>query len=176
MHDLSLHILDLIENSIAAQASVVSIGIDIDPQSDSLRLTVDDNGTGLNICPEDAVDPFYTTKSHKRVGLGLSLLQAAAEQAEGVFAIGPSPSLGGARVEARMRLSHIDRPPLGDMAATVSTMMSAHPQVEFRVRFRAGDLESDFSTLRDFDIKDPIAASMAAYKTLRARFEHYEYV
>lgn len=176
MHDLSLHLLDLLENSIAAQASVVSIEIAIDPGSDSLKLTVDDNGTGLNIRPEDAVDPFYTTKSHKHVGLGLSLLQAAAEQSEGRLAIGPSPVLGGARVEARMRLSNIDRPPLGDMAATVSTMMSAHPRVEFRVRFRAGDRESHFSTIRDFDIEDPIAASMAAYKLLRKRFEHYEYL
>jgi hypothetical protein len=176
MHDLSLHLLDLLENSITAGATVVLIDIDVDPVSDRLHIVVDDNGAGLSTRSEEAVSPFYTTKSHKHVGLGLSLLQATAEQAEGGLKIGSSPALGGARVEVRMRLSHIDRPPIGDIAATVSTMMSAHPQVEFRVRFRSRGRESDFSTRRDFDMKDPIAASTAAYKMLRASFEHYEYL
>jgi len=176
MHDISLHLLDLIENSIAAGASVVSIRLDIDPGADTLRLLVDDDGNGLRTRPEDAVNPFYTTKSHKRVGLGLSLLQAAAEQSDGSMTIGCSPDLGGVRVDVRMRLTHIDRPPIGDLAATVSTMVSAHPYVEFRGCFRRGHQTVDFSTRRDLDLKDPIAASAAAYKMLHGSLEYPEYL
>ena len=175
MHDISLHLLDLIENSIAAGASVVSIELDIDPCADMLRLGVDDDGVGLSTGPDEAVNPFYTTKKQKRVGLGLSLLQAAAEQSEGGMTIGRSPELGGVRVDVRMRLSHIDRPPIGDLAATVSTMVSAHPHIEFRGCFRRGRQKVDFSTRRDLDLKDPIAASVAAYKMLHGSFECAEY-
>jgi hypothetical protein len=174
MHDISLHLLDLIENSIAAGSSVVSIELDIDPHADTLRMVVDDDGTGLRTQPEEALNPFYTTKSHKHVGLGLSLLEAVAAQSEGSMTIGSAPELGGVRVEVRMCLSHIDRPPVGDLAATISTMVSAHPHVEFRGCFRKGHNVVDFSTRRDLNLEDPIAASMEAYKMLHASFQWYE--
>ncbi|MBN2320103.1 MAG: sensor histidine kinase [Acidobacteria bacterium] len=171
MHDLSLHLLDLLENSIAAGSSIVAIELRVDPDADRLRLVVDDDGSGLTAQPDEALNPFYTTKSHKHVGLGLSLLQAAAEQSGGSMSIGSSPELGGARVDVSMRLSHIDRPPIGNLAATVSTMVSAHPQVEFRGRFGWEDQNVDFSTRRDLNLEDPIAASMEAYKILNASFK-----
>ena len=176
MHDLSLHLLDLLENSIAAGASIVSIELHVDPDADRLNLVVDDNGRGLATQPDEAVNPFYTTKSHKHVGLGLSLLQAAAEQSGGNMTIGPSPELGGVRVDVRMSLSHIDRPPIGNLAATISTMVSAHPKVEFRGRFGWEDQQVDFNTWRDLDLEDPIAASMEAYRILQASFKCPEYL
>ena len=172
MHDISLHLLDLIENSIAAGSSIVAIEIDINPRIDIFRMVVDDDGTGLRTQPEEAVSPFYTTKSHKHVGLGLSLLQAAADQAEGCMTIGPSPEFGGVRIDVMMQLSHIDRPPIGDLAATISTMVSAHPHVEFRGYFRRGFHVADFNTRRDFNLEDPIVASMEAYQKLRASFKY----
>ena len=83
--------------------------------ADELRLTVDDDGRGLTATPEQTLDPFYTTKPDKKTGLGLSLLKADAQAAGGRPPIGPSPSLGGVRVETYMQLSHVDRPPLGDV-------------------------------------------------------------
>ena len=174
MHDISLHLLDLIENSITAGSTVVDVEIDIDPHADSLHIVVDDNGTGLAAHPDEVMNPFYTTKSHKRIGLGLSLLQAVVEQSEGLMVLDHSPELGGVRVDVRLCLSHIDRPPIGDLAATVSTMISAHPDVEFRICFRRGHRRVDFNSHRDFRSDDPIAASVEAYKVLHTSFEYSE--
>ena len=171
MHDISLHLLDLIENSVTAGASVVAIVLDINPRTDTLHLAVDDNGAGLQTRAEEAINPFYTTKSHKRVGLGLSLLEAAAEQSEGRMTLGSSPELGGVRVEVRMRLSHLDRPPVGDLAATVSTMVSAHPKVEIRACLRKGRYKFDFSACRDLHHREPVAAFREAYGMLRDSFK-----
>jgi len=167
MNDISLHLLDLIENSIAAGCSTVAIEIFMDVHADLLRLLVDDDGKGMGSRFEDAVDPFFTTKQHKRVGLGLSLLQATAQNAGGSLTLEPSLLLEGVRVDVRMRLSHLDRPPLGDIAATISSMVAAHPDVEYRGRFRIDGHEVDFSTRRDLDLSNPVAASIMAYRVLR---------
>lgn len=132
MRDLSLHILDLMENSIRAGASIVSVTVDEKAELDELDIAVEDNGVGLNVSPEQAMDPYYTTKRGKRTGLGLSLFRAAVEQADGELDMGKS-RLGGVSVRATMRLSHIDRQPLGDLAATFSSMVCTNPFVEFRL-------------------------------------------
>ncbi len=139
MHDLSLYLLELLENSIRARAMRVEIGLTMDQATDELRLVVDDDGRGLDAAPESVLDPFYTTKAHKKTGLGLSLLRADAQAAGGDVTIGPSPSLGGARVEAYMQLSHVDRVPLGDVGETVKVTAVTNPDVEFYVSL-TGDL------------------------------------
>lgn len=131
MHDLSLYLLELLENSIRAGASQVEIGLSMDEATDELCLTVDDDGRGWSETPDRVLDPFYTTKTDKKTGLGLSLLRADAQAAEGDLAIGPSPFLSGARVQARMRLSHVDRIPLGDVGSTVAVAAFTNPQVQF---------------------------------------------
>ena len=88
MRALSLHILDLVENSIRAQATTIVIRIVADPAADLLRIEIEDDGTGLKVTPEQALDPFYTTKGGKRTGLGLSLFRAAAEAAGGGLTLG----------------------------------------------------------------------------------------
>jgi signal transduction histidine kinase len=144
VRDLSLHLLDLIENSIRAQASVISITIEADPAADNLRIVVEDNGKGLSVTPEEAADPFYTTKSGKRTGLGLSLFRETAEQAGGKLTIGKS-DLGGVAVVAEMRLNHVDRIPMGDVSATLSSVVCTNPAIDFRLRLRLGDRESFLS-------------------------------
>lgn len=129
MRELSLHILDLIENSIRANASVVALTVAENPDQDRLDIVVEDNGCGFSKPAEEAVDPFYTTKNGKKTGLGLSLFRGAAEQAGGSLTIGPSP-LGGVAVKATMQLSHIDRMPLGDIAATVSSVVCTNPHLD----------------------------------------------
>ena len=95
---------------------------------------MDDDGHGLPVSPEQALDPFYTTKSGKKTGLGLSLFKAEAEAAGGALTIGAS-ELGGAQVRVSLRLSHVDRPPLGDVATSLIVMAATNPAIDFRVSF-----------------------------------------
>jgi hypothetical protein len=134
VHDLSLHLLEMLENSVRAGATVVATGFTIDHARDLLELTVDDDGHGLTVSPEQALDPFYTTKSGKKTGLGLSLFKAEAEAAGGRLTIGSS-ELGGAQVRVSLRLSHVDRPPLGDVATSLIVMAATNPSTDFRVSF-----------------------------------------
>ena len=134
MRDLSLHLLDLMENSIRAEATVISVTVEQDPAKDKLRIVVEDNGPGLAVPAEQVLDPFYTTKAGKRTGLGLSLFQGAAERAGGRVTVGRSP-LGGVLVAACMRLSHMDRSPMGDLAATLSSVVCTNPEVDLWCRF-----------------------------------------
>jgi len=133
MHDLSLYLLDILENSVRAGATVVMTTITVDRAADLLVLQVEDDGPGLPVEPEQALDPFYTTKQHKKTGLGLSLFRQAAEGAGGDLEVGRSDQLGGVRVTARMSLANVDRPPLGDVAASIATMVVTNPEIEFRV-------------------------------------------
>jgi hypothetical protein len=118
----------------------------VDSAADLLTITVEDNGTGLKVPPEVAADPFYTTKSGKRTGLGLALLKGACERAGGGLTIGRS-SFGGALVEARMRLGHIDRAPLGDLAATMASVVVTRPGLDLRLRFRGDGQEHTVGSL-----------------------------
>jgi hypothetical protein len=133
VHDVSLYLLELLENSVRAGAGHINVGLRIDHASDEFLMTVDDDGQGLNAAPEQVLDPFFTTKEGKKTGLGLSLLRAEAEAAGGGLSIGPSPTLGGAQVHVTMRLSHVDRPPLGDLATTLVVTAVTNLDVEFTI-------------------------------------------
>jgi signal transduction histidine kinase len=133
MHDLSLYLLDILENSVRAGATVIATTIAADPAADQLSISVEDDGPGLPVAPEQALDPFFTTKANKKTGLGLSLFRQAAEAAGGGLSVGRSAELGGVAVRAWMRLGDVDRPPLGDVAASVATMVVTNPEIEFRV-------------------------------------------
>lgn len=135
MRELSLHILDLVENSVRAGASFVLVTVVENPKKDLLRIVVEDNGSGLSVAPVAALDPFYTTKSGKRTGLGLSLFRSSVEQAGGQLVLRRS-EFGGLAVEATMQLSHIDRIPLGDIAATVSSVACTDQDVDLCCLFR----------------------------------------
>jgi signal transduction histidine kinase len=141
MHDLSLYLLEILENSTRAGATRVDIELVVDHAADELRLAVDDDGHGLAATPEQTLDPFYTTKPGKKTGLGLSLLKADAQTAGGDLGIGTSPSLGGVRVETFMRLSHVDRPPLGDVATSIIVAEATNPTVNFTVSLKGDEFD-----------------------------------
>lgn len=143
MHDLSLYLLEVIENSVRAGAATVATSIAADRRADRLELVVEDDGPGLPVPPAEVLDPFFTTKAGKRTGLGLSLLLQEAEAAGGGLRVGRSQRLGGAEVRAWMELTHVDRPPLGDIAETLATMAAVNPEVAFVV-----DLAADGERLR----------------------------
>ena len=83
MHDLSLYVLEMIENSLRAGAGTVAVRVWVEPPRDELTIVVEDDGPGLDVSVEQATDPFYTTKAGKRTGLGLPLFREAAEAAGG---------------------------------------------------------------------------------------------
>jgi len=143
MHDLSLYLLELLENAARAGAGVVRSTLRVERQDDVLELIVEDNGKGLPVSPEQALDPFYSTKPGKSTGLGLSLFKAEAEAAGGGLSIGDSPALGGVRVAVTMRLGDVDRPPVGDLATTLQVMAVTNPEVDFRVVVQDREAEVD---------------------------------
>lgn len=131
MEDLSLHLLDIAENSIDASANRVDIKIIADRASDRLILEVADNGKGMDKETIKKVkDPFFTTKTVRGFGLGIPLLAQAAEECNGIFTI-ESASGKGTKIKAEFQMSHIDRRPLGDMGSTITTLIAGHPEIDF---------------------------------------------
>lgn len=133
MEDLSLHVLDIVENAVAAGATRVNIAINESAARDVLTLRVTDNGRGMSAREQArALDPFFTT-GRKRTGLGLPLLAHTAEICGGRLTIASGPGRG-TSVAARFPLSHVDRPPLTKMVETLMTLFFGHPETEFRYR------------------------------------------
>ncbi|MCD4795863.1 MAG: ATP-binding protein, partial [Candidatus Cloacimonetes bacterium] len=131
MEDLSLHILDVVENSIEAKASIIEIKIVEDKNNDLLAVEIKDNGRGMNKETINKVlDPFYTTRTTRKVGMGLSLLAQAARESNGNFEINSKVGEG-TEVKAVFQYSHIDRKPIGDMKNTLITLMVSHPEINF---------------------------------------------
>lgn len=124
MQELALHILDLFRNAVEAGARTVWVGVREDTAADRLVIEVRDDGRGMT--PDQvrtACDPFFTTRSTRRVGMGLALLEAAARTAGGDLEVTSVPGHG-TQVTARFQHSHLDRAPLGDMAATLQVMVA----------------------------------------------------
>jgi hypothetical protein len=130
MKDISLHILDIVENSVAANANKIEIRISEDKKKDLLSVEIVDNGIGMDKeTRKKALDPFYTTKKVRRFGFGLSLLSEAAKAANGHFSI-ESKKNAGTRIKAGFQHSHIDRKPLGDMGQTIITLVIGNPEID----------------------------------------------
>ncbi|HSA95864.1 MAG TPA: ATP-binding protein [Acidobacteriota bacterium] len=144
MEDLSLHILDIAENAVAAGATRVLIAVNENAGRDLLTLRVTDNGRGMSREERRrALDPFYTTM-RKRTGLGLPLLAQTAEQSGGRLRLESAPGKG-TRVTARFRLGHVDRPPLTRIPETMMTLFFGHPETDIRYRHtRNGNVFSYF--------------------------------
>ena len=130
MEDLSLHILDIVENAVSAKAKRIDILVIEEPKEDRFVIEIKDNGIGMDEeASQKAVDPFFTTRTSRRVGLGLSLLAQAAEDAGGTLRI--ESNLGkGTRVTATFRYHHIDRKPLGNMVETMMALLLGNPELD----------------------------------------------
>lgn len=131
MEDLSLHILDIAENSVAAKADKIEIRISENKKKDLLSIEVIDNGEGMDKeTLEKALGPFYTSKMVRRFGFGLSLLSEAAKAANGLLSV-QSQKGRGTRIKADFQHSHIDRQPLGDIGQTIITLIIGNPEIDF---------------------------------------------
>lgn len=141
MKELSLHILDIAKNSVKANAGLIEIDIDENEGDNLLKIDIIDNGCGMS---EEFLkrvkDPFSTTRTTRKVGMGISLFEAAAEQCGGKLDI--VSQLGeGTKVSVTFLYDHIDRAPLGDMAGTMQTLISGSPDIEFLYRHKKNGKE-----------------------------------
>jgi hypothetical protein len=131
MKELSLNILDIVQNSIRAEAGEISIMINESLSEDLYQIIIRDNGNGIpDEILRNVTDPFVTTRTKRRMGLGLSLLKYHAELTGGSLEI--SSTVGkGTEVKVVFSFSHIDRQPLGDIAGILVILMASNPVIDF---------------------------------------------
>ena len=131
MTELSLNILDIAENSVKAGAPLTEITVEVSTAQNLLEITISDNGCGMSEEQvKRVIDPFYTTRTTRKVGLGVPFFKESAEAAGGSFFI--KSKLGeGTTVKASYELDNIDRMPMGDLTATIHTLVTMHEDMDF---------------------------------------------
>jgi len=146
MTELSLHILDIVQNSIKANATLIEINIIEDVKKNLLTIEIIDNGCGMDKdFLSDVVNPFKTTRTTRKVGLGLSLFKNACELTGGNFEI--TSELGvGTKVKAVFVYDSIDRQPIGDMASTMATIIGSNDKINYVYNHRFNETGFEFST------------------------------
>ena len=146
MRELSLNVLDIAQNSIAAGASLTRIVVEENTVEKTLLIGIYDNGKGMT---EEQVrnvqDPFYTTRTTRKVGMGIPLFKMAAEQTGGSFSIESQKGVG-TRVEARFKTDSIDFTPLGDMSSTITTIVCMNEDKDFIYIRSIDDEKFEFSS------------------------------
>ncbi len=165
MKELSLNILDIVQNSIKARAT--EIGITVIEDEETLKVTVSDNGCGMK---QDflatVTDPFSTTRTTRKVGLGIPLLKLQAEQTGGSFNItsrheSEYPDTHGTETEALYFKNHIDMTPLGDIVATIVTLIQCNPHIDFIFNHEIGDKTVSLDTRQMREILGDIPLNSA---------------
>jgi len=155
MREIALHLLDIAENSVAAGSRNIRMGVVEDLQNDLLNVSVKDDGRGMDAeTAKRVLDPFYTTRTTRKVGLGIPLLKLAAEQSEGGLTL-ETESGKGTRIEASFRHSHIDRMPLGDVGTTFLTLLISYPHIHWVFNYQMTTKDGSTKTfeLDDEEIK-----------------------
>ena len=151
MKELSLHILDIVQNSIKANASFIKIIIDEDIGNDELSIIIEDNGYGMSDqFLKKVINPFVTTRTTRNIGLGIPLMIAATKRCEGSFNI-TSIEGEGTKVECQFRHSHIDRAPLGAIAQTMVTIINScgDTDVEYIHRYQGEKFKLDTREIKN---------------------------
>jgi len=144
LRELALHLLDIAENSVAANGKNITISVEEDTVKDRLRMSVQDDGVGMDAdTVAKVIDPFYTTRTTRKVGLGIPLLKEAAEACNGFLTIQSEPGHG-TRIDVEFQHSHIDRMPLGDLAGTFLSLLIAYPPIHWTFSYRANEQDFEF--------------------------------
>ena len=161
MKELSLHILDIAQNSVKAGATEIKILVDEQPAENALRIVIEDNGSGMDKAfLERVTDPFTTTRTTRKVGLGISLFKQAAELTGGKFEITSEVGVG-TKVTAQFVYDSIDRMPLGDMPFTITTLLGSKPGIDWIYEHKYGKNTFTFSSreiirqIGDIDYNQP---------------------
>ena len=139
MEDISLHILDIVENSIVAKAKRIEIKVIEEIEENLFIVEIEDDGEGMDEATlKKVLDPFFTTRTTRKVGLGVPMLAQSAKESGGNIEI--SSQVGkGTKVKAAFRYDHPDRRPLGNMKETLMTLISSHPEIDFVYEHRKGE-------------------------------------
>ena len=169
MKDLSLNLLDIAENSVKAGATLTQLLLT--QEASILTFQVVDDGCGMTEeILRGVVDPFYTTRTTRKVGLGLPLLRMAAEQTGGAMEVesrhvSVCPDDHGTVVTAVFHTDHIDCPPVGDLVATVTTLIQGHPDTDFYFRHTTDTVQVELDTRQLREILGEV--SLAEYEVLQ---------
>ena len=159
MNEIALHILDITENSITAGASLIFISIAEIEALDNYEVVISDNGKGIEPdMLENVTDAFVTSRTTRKVGLGLPLFKQNAEQTGGSFSI-ESVVGEGTETKAIFKLNNIDRPPLGDMAGTMVLLTGANPEIDFVYEHKVNDKIYVFDTREVKQVLDDVPIS-----------------
>jgi len=166
MDELSLNILDIAQNSIAADATLVEIEVEESDADDTLIIRVRDDGKGMSEEFVQTVEnPFVTTRTTRKVGLGISFMKEAAELTGGSFVI-KSKQGAGTLITAEFVKSHIDRQPVGDLTGTMVALITLNPAIDFALQYKVDGNEFAFSTQEakeilggDAELNSPVIAA-----------------
>ncbi|QSX06202.1 ATP-binding protein [Sedimentibacter sp. zth1] len=162
MKELSLHILDIVQNSIKASATLIIVTFSDNIVSNSVKITIEDNGVGMDEDTlQNVLNPFYTTRTTRKVGLGLSLLNEAANRCNGFLNITSKIGIG-TKVECMFEKNNIDTAPLGNISETIITIVNSMcTSCDLIYRHTVNDNMFEFSTikikeiLQEVDINSP---------------------
>lgn len=155
MKDLSMHIMDILQNSTRAKATEITLEVLEDSVQDTLTLIFKDNGCGMDAeTVQKVINPFFTTRTTRKVGLGLPLLKQNSEQTGGSMRIESTVGVG-TTVTAVFGLTHLDTPPMGDLAGTMVLTISANPDIRFIFHYkRDNDIDYLLNTDEIYEILD----------------------
>jgi len=146
MLELAAHILDIAENSVRADARLIEIAINEDTANDFLSIEIIDDGHGMNQKEiKKVLDPFYTTKTVRRVGLGIPLLADAAQRSGGNLQL-ESKEGKGTTVKSTFCLSNVDRQPMGNIISTIIILIAGNSDVDFFYKHRHNDRRFELDT------------------------------
>ena len=159
MRELSLNILDIAQNSISAGASLTEIVVNENTKAKTLLIGIYDNGCGMTEEQvKSVIDPFFTTRTTRKVGMGIPLFKMSCEQTGGKFTIESEKGVG-TKINALYKTDSIDFTPLGDIASTIVTIVSMNADKEFLYRRVLDDKEFIFSTVEIKKILDGVPLS-----------------
>lgn len=145
MRDLSMHILDIAQNAVRAEADHIIISLEAEGNPSMLKIVVSDNGRGME--PDflaKVTDPFTTSRKSRHVGLGIPLLKQSAEMAGGVFSI-RSVVNKGTEVCATFPVDSVDRVPAGNVAETLALLVASHPEITWEFKFSSEREQFEFN-------------------------------
>lgn len=161
MNNISMHILDIVQNSISGKATFIEIVIKEDAEKNIFEIIIKDNGVGIDKeMLTQVADPYITTRTTRKVGLGLPLLKYSTSQANGYLKVNSESGIG-TLVNAVFQYNHIDRPPLGDISGTIVLLVAANPDIDFKYIHHINNKKYEFNThevkviLGDIKISDP---------------------
>ncbi len=156
MQDLSMHILDVCYNSVAAKAKNLYIRIEKNYKLDVLKILIIDDGFGMSEeTLKKVTNPFYTTRTTRKIGLGVPLMKETCEMCNGSFKISSRPKIGTV-IDMNLQLSHIDLMPMGDLGQTIFTLINADPNLEYQLEYICDDKSYIFSTVEVKEVLDGV--------------------